>query len=241
MLDLRDITLTYPDGDGTLTAVDRASVHVPDGSIAAVTGPSGSGKSSLLAVASTLIRPDSGAVLIDDVDATSLSAKETAALRREKIGIVFQQPNLLASLTALEQLELMVHLDSRPRAAVRSAATAKARYLLDAVGLGTKTHKRPGELSGAERQRVNIARAFMHDPSVLVVDEPTSALDQARGGQIIELLIDLTRTHDVATLLVTHDESHLPAMDAVHTMLDGVLTTLRGAETATALAGRAHL
>lgn len=223
MIDLRGITLTYPDGEGTLTAIDRADLTVEPGSIAAITGPSGSGKSSLLAVASTLIRPDSGAVIINEVDATALSQAETAALRRREIGIVFQQPNLLASLTALEQLELMNHLASRRGPRTRKATTTKARELLEAVGLSTKAHKRPGELSGGERQRVNIARAFMNDPSVLVVDEPTSALDQARGGAIIELVIDLTRSHDVATLLVTHDHSHLPSMDVVHTMLDGVL------------------
>jgi putative ABC transport system ATP-binding protein len=168
--------------------------------------------------------------MINDVDATRLSAKETAALRRREIGIVFQQPNLLASLTALEQLELMGRLGSRPRGGARAATTAKARDLLAAVGLSAKARTRPGELSGGERQRVNIARAFMNDPSVMVVDEPTSALDQARGGAIIELVIDLTRTHDVATLLVTHDQAHLPAMDAVYTMVDGVLTTRRSAE-----------
>lgn len=236
MIDLRDVTLTYPDGDGTITAVDRASLRIEPGSIAAITGPSGSGKSSLLAVASTLIRPDTGAVMINDVDAIQLSPKKTAELRRREIGIVFQQPNLLASLTAVEQLELIVHLEGRPRSGARTAATAKARGLLDAVGLASKTDKRPGELSGGERQRVNIARAFMNDPSVLVVDEPTSALDQTRGGEIIELLIDLTRQHGVATLLVTHDTSHLPAMDAVYAMLDGVLTPQRVAETASPLA-----
>lgn len=227
MIDLRDITLTYPDGEGTVTAVDRANLRIHPGSIAAITGPSGSGKSSLLAVAATLIRPDSGSVLINDLDASRLSPTETAALRRREIGIVFQQPNLLASLTALEQLELMSHLGGRAEGHTRRATAAKARSLLDAVGLGAKAHKRPGELSGGERQRVNIARAFMNDPSVLVVDEPTSALDQARGAAIIELVIHLTRSHDVATLLVTHDRSHLPAMDAVHTMLDGVLTCER--------------
>ena len=227
MIDLRDITLTYPDGESTLTAVDHVSLSIQPGSIAAITGPSGSGKSSLLAVASTLIAPDSGSVMINDVDATTLSSKQAAALRREEIGIVFQQPNLLASLTSLEQLQVMNHLGPRPDPRSRTETITKARDLLDAVGLGAKIHKRPGELSGGERQRVNIARAFMNDPSVLVVDEPTSALDQARGGEIIELVISLTRSHDVATLLVTHDQAHLPAMDTVHTMLDGVLSAQR--------------
>lgn len=223
MIHLSDITLTYPDGEGTVTAIDRADLRIEAGTIAAITGPSGSGKSSLFAVASTLIRPDSGEVRINDVEAGRLSSKETAELRRREIGMVFQQSNLLASLTALEQLELRAHLGERPSGAVRESARAKARDLLDAVGLSAKAHKRPGELSGGERQRVNIARAFMNDPSVLVVDEPTSALDQARGAAIIELVIELTRRRQVATMLVTHDLSHLRDMDAVHTMLDGRL------------------
>lgn len=223
MIHLSDITLTYPDGEGTVTAIDRADLRIEAGTIAAITGPSGSGKSSLLAVASTLIRPDSGEVRINDVEAGRLSSKETAELRRREIGIVFQQANLLASLTALEQLELMAHLGERPSGAARESARAKARDLLDAVGLGAKAHKRPGELSGGERQCVNIARAFMNDPSVLVVDEPTSALDQARGAAIIELVIELTRRRQVVTMLVTHDLSHLRDMDAVYTMLDGRL------------------
>ena len=227
MIDLQDVTLTYPDGEETLTAVDRVSLRIAPGTIAAITGPSGSGKSSLLAVASTLIAPDSGTVLVNDVDATRLSRKETAALRREEIGIVFQQPNLLPSLTAIEQLEMMNRLGG-PRAA-RKDVLARAHELLEEVGLAGKAHKRPGELSGGERQRVNIARAFMNGPSVLVVDESTSALDQARGEAIIELVVSLTREHRVATMLVTHDLSHLPAMDSVHTMLDGVLTTQRAA------------
>ena len=229
MIALSDITLTYPDGEGTITAVNDVSLTIEPGAIAAITGPSGSGKSSLLAVASTLIAPDAGSVMINDVDATALTSKQTATLRRNEIGIVFQQPNLLGSLTALEQLELMDRLDTGRGSRPRAATKAKARGLLDAVGLSSKAHKRPGELSGGERQRVNIARAFMNDPSVLVVDEPTSALDQARGGAIIELVIELTRSHGVATLLVTHDQSHLPLMDAVHSMLDGVLTTHRAA------------
>ncbi|MCR2763615.1 ABC transporter ATP-binding protein [Microbacterium sp. zg.B48] len=224
MIELREVTLTYPDGDGVITAINAASLKVGPGQITAITGPSGSGKSSVLAVASTLISPQHGDVLINGTPAAGLSRRETAALRRDEIGIVFQQPNLLASLTVLEQLELMSHLGSSRTRRSRSATRAKALELLAAVGLEKKAHKRPQALSGGERQRVNIARAFMNDPSVLVVDEPTSALDQERGGAIIELIIELTRTRGVATLLVTHDRSHLPLMDAVLTMVDGNLS-----------------
>jgi putative ABC transport system ATP-binding protein len=224
VIQLSDITLTYPDGEERLVAINHANLTVEPGQIAAITGPSGSGKSSLLAVASTLIQPDSGTVSIDGVDATNLSRKESAQLRRERIGIVFQQSNLLGSLTAIEQLVLMNHLEAGRDPRSRAQGTARARELLEEVGLSRKADKRPGELSGGERQRVNIARAFMNSPAVLIVDEPTSALDQSRGAAIIDLLERLTREHEVATLLVTHDQSHLPQMDQVHHMVDGVLS-----------------
>jgi len=224
VIQLKDVTLTYPDGEDRIVAVDNASLTVEPGTVGAITGPSGSGKSSLLAVASTLVTPDSGSVTIAGVETTTLSRDEAAALRRERIGIVFQQSNLLPSLTAVEQLLLMNHLTAGRRPRAKSQALAHARELLAEVGLAHKADKRPGELSGGERQRVNIARAFMNDPVALIVDEPTSALDQARGAAIIELLGRLTREHQVATLLVTHDLSHLPQMDQVHRMVDGVLT-----------------
>lgn len=224
MIELRDVTLTYPDGDGVITAVNAANLTVRPGEITAITGASGSGKSSVLAVASTLISPQQGSVLINGTATAGLSRSETAALRRDQIGIVFQQANLLASLTALEQLELMSHLGSAATKRSKAETRAKALELLAGVGLEKKGCKRPNALSGGERQRVNIARAFMNDPSVLVVDEPTSALDQERGGAIIELIIELTRMRNVATMLVTHDRTHLPLMDSVLVMVDGNLS-----------------
>lgn len=225
MISLDDITLTFPDGDGFVTAIDHADLAVERGTIAAITGPSGSGKSSLLAVASALITPDSGRVLIDNVDASTLSRNQTAALRRDRIGIVFQQSNLLPSLTALEQLEVMGHLGSS-KATKRSAQELRARAtdLLVSVGLEGQASKRPSALSGGQRQRVNIARALMNDPSILVVDEPTSALDQERGAAIIDLILEMTLARNTATILVTHDRSHLARMDAVFTMVDGLLS-----------------
>jgi putative ABC transport system ATP-binding protein len=224
MIELDDITLTFPDGDGVVTAIDHASLAVERGTIAAITGPSGSGKSSLLAVVSALIAPQSGRVLIDDVDAGSLTKAEKTTLRRERIGIVFQQSNLLPSLTALEQLEVMAHLGRLPTRAGRAAIRRKAEDLLVAVGLDGKQDAHPKALSGGQRQRVNIARALMNDASVLVVDEPTSALDQERGAAIIDLILEMSVVHNTATLLVTHDLSHLPKMHAVYGMVDGVLT-----------------
>ncbi|MFJ7069973.1 ABC transporter ATP-binding protein [Streptomyces sp. NPDC101115] len=217
---LEDVTLTYPDGDGRLTALDAVSLEVPAGSLAAVVGPSGSGKSSLLAVAATLVTPDSGRVEVAGTDTGQLSQAQKAGLRRERIGIVFQQPNLLPSLTALEQLQVMAHLSGRKSRAVRERAAG----LLDAVGLAEQAHRRPHQLSGGQRQRVNIARALMNEPSVLLVDEPTSALDHERGAAVMELLAGLTAERGTATVLVTHDRTHLGRADRVVTVRDGRLT-----------------
>ncbi|MFK4599242.1 ABC transporter ATP-binding protein [Streptomyces pristinaespiralis] len=216
---LDDITLTYPDGRGRLTALDRVSLDVPAGSLTAVVGPSGSGKSSLLAVAATLVTPDSGRVVVDGADTAGLNPAAKAALRRERIGIVFQQPNLLPSLTAAEQLQVMAHVSGR----VARTARGRALELLDAVGLAAEAGRRPHQLSGGQRQRVNIARALMNDPAVLLVDEPTSALDHERGAAVLDLLVRLTRERATATVLVTHDRAHLERMDRTVTMADGRL------------------
>jgi putative ABC transport system ATP-binding protein len=222
LITLDQVTLTYADGDRRLTAVDDVSLTVRPGTLTALTGPSGSGKSSLLAIASTLVRPEAGRVLVGDVDTTTLTVRQATALRRERVGIVFQQSNLLPSLTATDQLVVMGELGG-PRRATRRARAARARELLDEVGLAAERDKRPDQLSGGQRQRVNIARSLMNDPSVLLVDEPTSALDQERGAEIIDLVVGLTADRGTATLLVTHDLGHLPRMHAVVGMLDGRL------------------
>ncbi|MGH4032983.1 ABC transporter ATP-binding protein [Actinomycetota bacterium Odt1-20B] len=216
-LALEDITLTYPDGDGRLTALDAVSLDVPAGTLTAVVGPSGSGKSSLLAVAATLVTPDRGRVRVDGTETGALSRSERAELRRRRMGIVFQQPNLLASLTAVEQLQLMAHLDGRRPREVRS----RARELLAAVGLADQAHRRPHQLSGGQRQRIGIARALMNEPAVLLVDEPTSALDHERGAAVMELLARLTRERETATVLVTHDRARLAVADEVVELVDG--------------------
>lgn len=232
MIHLDDITLTFPDGDSRITAVDHVTLTGRPGTVTGITGPSGSGKSSLLAVAATLIRPDSGRVLIDDVDATLLDAGGATDLRREKIGIVFQQPNLVPSLTATEQLVVMNELGGGRARRNRRAATARAEALLDAVGLAAHGDKRPHQLSGGQRQRINIARALMNDPSVLLVDEPTSALDQERGASIIDLILRLTDDLHTSTLLVTHDLVHLPRMHGVVNIVDGRLVETAAQRTA---------
>ncbi|WP_439658585.1 ABC transporter ATP-binding protein [Lentzea sp. HUAS TT2] len=218
-LTLTDVTLTYPDGDSRLTALDQVTLDVPRGSLTAVVGPSGSGKSSLLAVAATLINPDTGTVTVDGTTTTGMTRGELTDLRRQKIGIVFQHPSLLPALTACEQLQVMAQIDGRSPAKART----RAMDLLDAVGLAPQAERRPHQLSGGQRQRVNIARALMNDPTVLLVDEPTSALDHERGAAVVDLLTRLTHQQATATVLVTHDRGHLVAVDQIAEVHDGTL------------------
>jgi len=215
-LELIGITLRVGTGDAAVTALDNVDLTVNSGEFLAVVGPSGSGKSSLLAVAATLITPDTGTVTVDGTETSSLTRAELTDLRRHRIGIVFQQPNLLPALTAAEQLQVMSHAPAKAR--------GRALDLLDAVGLAAQAHRRPHQLSGGQRQRVNIARALMNDPVVLLVDEPTSALDHERGTAVLDLITRLTHQQATATVLVTHDRTHLTAVDRVTEVHDGRLS-----------------
>ena len=218
---ISDVTLTFPDGDSRVTAVNNVTLEVAPGNVVVLTGPSGSGKSSLLAVAATLMRPDSGSVIIDGVDVTQLSRRDADRFRREHIGIVFQQSNLIPSLTAREQLIAVSAMTDGRKG--RARVEARADELLEAVGLAAKSGLRPHQLSGGQRQRVNIARALIGSPSLLLVDEPTSALDQENGATITRLIGDLTAVSGASTLFVTHNLTQVPADAKIVTMVDGAL------------------
>ncbi|MCG7430451.1 ABC transporter ATP-binding protein [Dermacoccus nishinomiyaensis] len=227
-LDVKNATLTFPDGaSGRITAVNDVSLHVAAGEFAAVTGPSGSGKSSLLAVAGLLQTPDSGVVTIDGKVVSGLSHKDAAAVRLSSIGFVFQQSNLIASLTSVEQLEIVARIAGRHG----KDTASRAEELLAAVGLEKVFDRRPAALSGGQRQRVGIARALMNEPKLLLVDEPTASLDTERGTAVVELLGKVTHEHQAATIMVTHDLHTLDAVDSLHEMVDGRLRTLEAAPT----------
>lgn len=233
-LRLDDVGVRYPDGqhdDGSprfVTALDAVALGAEPGTLTAVVGPSGSGKSTLLSVVAGLVPPTSGTVTVGGTRLDRLDEQARTALRRSAIGIVFQQPNLLPSLTALEQLTLTAHLGGAGRAEMR-AARERATALLARVGLERQAGRHPHQLSGGQRQRVNIARALMTSPSVLLVDEPTSALDHERSRAIVELLAEVTRERRTATLLVTHDLATTDVADVVVTMRDGRLDARREA------------
>jgi putative ABC transport system ATP-binding protein len=219
-LRLLDVSLTLGDGEAAVTALDHVDLDVAPGEFVAVVGPSGSGKSSLLAVAGGLQRPTSGQVHLAGTELTALSDKERTAARRRHIGFVFQQSNLLASLTVREQLLLPLHIDGR----LDAAARARAEELIEAVGLSHRRGHRPHQLSGGERQRAGLARALMTSPAVLLVDEPTSALDRVRSAEAVRLIAEQTHAHGTATVMVTHDTAIMDAADRVHEMVDGRLS-----------------
>jgi len=218
---LDDLCVSFGDGDEQIAALDHVSLTVAGGEFVAVVGASGSGKSSLLAVAGALRSPDSGRVLIGDVDITNAKPSERAAVRRTKIGFVFQSSNLFEALTAVDQLIYMGHLAGMSSRDAR----AEAERLLDVVGLTQKANRRPDKLSGGERQRVGITRALITEPAVLLVDEPTSALDHSRALEVVTLLRDLTHERRIATVMVTHDLSVAELADRVVTMRDGRLVS----------------
>ena len=200
---MRDIVVSFPDGDSTITVLDGLDFSARRGEMTAVIGESGSGKSTLLSLAAGLIVPDSGTVTVGGTPMENLNEDQRAEVRREKIGMVFQQPNLIAALTVREQLLVMDHLrGEKPRPEV-------ADELLAAVGLEGLESRRMAQLSGGQRQRVNIARALMAEPDLILADEPTAALDASRSKEIASLLAELSQERNVATVLVTHDHSLL--------------------------------
>ncbi|MDE0572208.1 ATP-binding cassette domain-containing protein [Demequina sp. B12] len=216
MITLTDVTLTYPDGTSQVTALDRVSFTAEPGQVTVVTGASGSGKSSLLSVAAGLTQPDSGTVRIGSDDLAALPHDEVDRIRRTQVGIMFQQPQLIPTLTVVEQVRIVSRMSGGPVVPV-----AYAMELLDAVGVAALAHRLPQALSGGQRQRVSLARALAAAPQVLLVDEPTSALDMQRGDAVIDVIAQQTADRSCATVLVTHEQRHVERFSRVVTMIDG--------------------
>ncbi|AEQ07572.1 ABC transporter ATP-binding protein [Corynebacterium pseudotuberculosis] len=220
VLSLEKASVVYPDGSSTVTALDAVDLEVRSGELLALVGESGSGKSTLLSVAGALQTPTSGTVMVAGQDIQTLDDAGRAKLRREKIGFVFQQANLLGSLNAREQLLVTDHVRGIRGSKLR-ARYDRADELLARVGLEGKENRKIAQLSGGQRQRVNIARALMGNPALLLADEPTSALDRRMSVEIVSLLSEITKEFDVATVMVTHDLSQLSYADTVVELIDG--------------------
>ena len=222
---LEGVTLIHGDGEETVTALDDVHLTVRPGELVAVIGPSGSGMSSLLAVAGALTPPTRGHVHVAGIDLATLNRRQLTRLRRDHIGFVFQSANLIPALTALDQLRL-------PLTFATTANPRDPAGLLEEVGMSHRAGKRPHQLSGGERQRVGIARALVTRPQLLLVDEPTAALDRQRSQEIVGLLAHEAHEHGVASVMVTHDHAVLHHCDRVLEMTDGML----GDHTPTAVA-----
>ncbi|NYI42414.1 ABC transporter ATP-binding protein [Demequina lutea] len=216
VLEMHAVTKTYVDGANTVTALDAASLAVDAGEMVAIMGTSGSGKSTLLAIAGALLAPTSGEVAVCGEVLGQIGVRDLARLRRQRIGFVFQDFNLLPTLTALENVALPLDLDGASSATARS----EARRALAVVGLRERARSFPDELSGGERQRVAIARATVGRRRLLLADEPTGALDSVTGEAVLRGLRE--RADDgAAVVVVTHDARHAAWADRIVYLSDG--------------------
>jgi putative ABC transport system ATP-binding protein len=204
-------------GETEVRALNGVSLTINDGEWVAITGPSGSGKSTLMAILGCLDSPTSGSYQLDGTDVAKMSDDRLAKVRNQKIGFVFQQFNLLARTSALENVELPLLYSSQ------NHRRDRARSALEAVGLQDRLGHRPSELSGGQQQRVAIARALVSEPSILLADEPTGNLDSKTGKEIMELFSELHRTRGITVIFVTHDPAIAANAQRVIKISDGVV------------------
>lgn len=202
MLKVMNVTKKFQSGDNTVTAVNNVSLEVPQGMFCTIIGKSGSGKSTLLSLLGALDKPTSGTIVVDDQNITQMGDAKLIKYRRDKIGFVFQNYNLIPNLSALENVSLPMEFAGIGKKQRR----ARAAVLLEQVGITADKHDRkPGRLSGGEQQRVSIARALANKPKLILADEPTGNLDSATGKIIVNLLKGLAKSEDATIVAVTHD------------------------------------
>ena len=216
MIQLADVVKRF-EGKREVMALNHVTLHIEPGEMVSIVGPSGSGKSTLLNIIGCLDRPSSGEVSIGGQQLAAMHDDDLTRVRRDKIGFIFQFFNLLATLTATENVALPLHLRGWPR----RKAHDRAHELLDLVGLGKRVEHLPEELSGGERQRVAIARALSVQPPILLGDEPTGNLDTQTGVDILKLLQDLHARFGSTVVVVTHDPSVAESCPRTIRMRDG--------------------
>jgi putative ABC transport system ATP-binding protein len=217
MINLRNVTRDYGEGDARVRALAGLDLEIAAGSFVAIMGASGSGKSTAMNILGCLDRPTNGEYIFNGVNITNLERDERALLRRNYLGFVFQGFNLLARTTALENVELPLVY----RGLSRGAREEKAFAALKSVGLTDRANHTPGELSGGQQQRVAIARAIVSDPLVLLADEPTGNLDSERSKDIMKLLQSLNQSRGITIIMVTHEAEMAKFASRIITFADG--------------------
>ncbi|ADI32148.1 ABC transporter related protein [Staphylothermus hellenicus DSM 12710] len=228
MIKVVDLHKYYVLKGETVKALQGINLEIYRGEYVSVLGPSGSGKTTLFNMIGGLDKPTSGKVYVDGVDIYSLPKKKLAYFRNKKLGYVFQTYNLIPYLTAVDNVALPMIFAGVPR----KKRIEKARRLLEAVGLGERLHHRPFELSGGQQQRVAIARALANDPSIILADEPTANLDLVTGKQVINLLKDISLTHNVTVVTNTHDLKMIDVSDRIVYIRDGKIERIEERQTA---------
>lgn len=225
-LEIKNISLEITDGTTKRNLLSDVSFNVDPGDVVGITGPSGSGKSTLLSIIGCLETATSGSATLhgeETLELGTVSGRQAAEIRRRHLGIVFQQPNLLPALNAKEQLMVMGRLD-KPfgiSGKVWRQQEEKAERLLKEVGLEGRENAKVSELSGGQQARVNLARAMMNDPALLLVDEPTAALDTTNAQRVTELIVGLARERNTPVLYVSHDQEQLATLDRRIELVDG--------------------
>jgi putative ABC transport system ATP-binding protein len=217
VIDAQGLVKRYRTGGQTLYALAGIDFALESGEFVSIMGPSGSGKTTLLNILGLLDTPTEGTVLLEGQDVTGLSDRKRTSLRKRTIGFVFQHFYLLPTLTAVENVEVPLLLDSDPE------VTNRARTLLERLGLGDRLDHKPDELSGGQKQRVAIARSLINSPKVVLADEPTGNLDSETGRQILDEFQRIADEDDVAIVAVTHDDLVNEYVDRTVHLVDGTI------------------
>ena len=221
VMDVRSITKSLPLGRERIDILKGISFQIMSGDFISIVGPSGSGKSTLLGIIAGLDNPTSGQVLIDGVDITRMSEGKLAEVRNNKIGMVFQAFNLIPTLTAQENVEVPLYVGKH-----KGSPSARAKELLDLVGLSHRLNHRPNQLSGGEQQRVAIARALATDPAFVIADEPTGNLDAKNGENILKLIAYLRAETGKTFIIATHDSAIASHADRAIRIVDGMIAAI---------------